>query len=229
MRRTVVCLANSYKHGGRCVAGVCLETGTWIRLRSKESHGALSERDCWLMEGAGEVRLMDVFEVELHYAMPSECHPEDWVAMPNWWRLVERPCSEKNWNKVGKLVERRGKLLGGYSDRVWEETLRKRPAEASLALVCPTDLWWWIREERGKLKYRVLFRKDNVTYDLAVTDPRWLEQMRLMPIGIHPHRLLVPEAMETWLTISLSEAFSPGGGGAAHFRIVAGVIVRGES
>jgi len=178
-----------------------------------------------LANGQGELRLLDVFEAELHYAMPSNCHPEDWVAMPGW-RLVERPCPLKSWSRVTEHVEKSGTLLGGYSDRVWASVFLKRPASASLALVSPTETWWWVREERGKVKHRALFRRNNVTYDLAVTDPRWLEQMKLLPVGIHPHRLLAPDANETWLTVSLSEAFSPGSGGAAHFRIVAGVILR---
>ena len=225
MRRTIVCLANSYKHGGRCVAGVCLEDRKWVRLRSAEGDGSLSLHDYLLADGHGELRLLDVFEAELQYAMPSNCHPEDWVAMPSL-RLVERPCPAKSWNKVIEKVEKSGSLLGGYGDRVWASLFLKRPAAASLALVCPTDIWWWVREERGKIKCRALFRRNNVTYDLAVTDPRWLEQMKLLPVGIHAHRLLAPETNETWLTISLSEAFSPGGGGVAHFRIVAGVILR---
>jgi hypothetical protein len=224
MRRTIVCLANSYKHGGRCVAGICLEDGKWVRLRGKDGDGSLAPHDYTLAEGHGEVRVLDVFEAELHYAMPSDCHPEDWVTAPCWWQLIERPCSVKNWRKVADTVQSRGALLGGYGDRVWASTLRTRPAVASLALVCPTEIWWWVREDRGKIKHRVLFRRDNVTYDLAVTDPRWLEQMRLLPAGIYPHRLLAGEADRTWLTISLSEAFSPGEGGAAHFRIVAAVI-----
>jgi len=225
MRRTIVCLANSYKHGGRCVAGVCLEDHKWVRLRSADGDGSLSPQDYMLANGQGELRLLDVFEAELHYAMPSNCHPEDWVAMPGW-RLVGRPCPLKSWSRVTEHVEKSGTLLGGYSDRVWASVFLKRPASASLALVSPTETWWWVREERGKVKHRALFRRNNVTYDLAVTDPRWLEQMKLLPAGIHPHRLLAPDANETWLTVSLSEAFSPGSGGAAHFRIVAGVILR---
>jgi hypothetical protein len=226
MRRTIVCLANSYKHGGRCVAGICLENGKWVRLRASDGDGSLSPHDYTLAEGKGEVQLLDVFEVSLHSAMPSNCHPEDWVTGPYCWRLVERPCSAKHWRKIADAVEQRGTLLGGYSDRVWSSVLQKRPAVASLALVCPTDIWWWAREDRGRVKYRALFRRDNITYDFALTDPRWLEQVQLLPIGIHPHRLLAPDATSTWLTVSLSEAFPPRGGSAAHFRIVAGVIAR---
>jgi hypothetical protein len=208
------------------VAGVCLEDGKWVRLRSEDGDGSLAPLAYTLAEGKGEVRLLDVFEVELHYAMPSDCHPEDWVSGAAWWRLVERPCSAKTWAKVAADVEKRGPLLGGYGDRAWATVFRKRPATASLALVCPTELWWWVREERGKVKFRAVFRRDNITFDLAVTDPRWLEAMKLLPAGIYPHRMLAPDAEQTWLTVSLSEAFSPGGGGAAHFRIVAGVVVR---
>lgn len=226
MRRTIVCLANSYKHGGRCVAGICLENDQWVRLRSAEGEGCLTAHDYTLAEGKGELRLLDVFEAELHYAMPSDCHPEDWVFADVAWKLVERPCSAKTWAKVEAHAVNKGSLLGGYGDRVWASLFCEHPAKASLALVCPSDIWWWVREDRGKLKYRALFRRNNVTFDLAVTDPRWLEQVHLLPTGIHPHGLLAPDARETWLTISLSEAFNPGGGGAAHFRIVAGVITR---
>lgn len=210
MSTTIVCLANSYKHGGRCVAGVCLQTGKWIRLRSSEGDGSLPLHRCTLEDGQGELRLLDVFEVDLHYAMPSNCHPEDWVAVNVPWRLGERPCLARSWNKILERIERRGPLLVGYGDRVWSSLFRKRPATASLALVCPTDIWWWVKDDHGKIKYRALFRRDNITYDLAVTDPRWLEQMQLLPVGIHPHRLLVSGAGKTWLVVSLSEAFSLG-------------------
>jgi hypothetical protein len=29
-----------------------------------------------------------------------------------------------------------------------------------------------------------------VRYDLAVTDPAWLDQLNLLPVGIHPHAFL---------------------------------------
>jgi hypothetical protein len=38
-----------------------------------------------------------------------------------------------------------------------------------------------------------------------------------MPTGIYPHKLFGPAVEETWLAVSLSEAFSPGAGGTAHF------------
>jgi hypothetical protein len=226
VRRTIVCLANSYKHGGRCVAGVCLETGEWLRLRGPNGDGALAAREYVLADGAGEVRLLDVFEAVLHYAMPTDCHPEDWVIAAVSWRLLERPCSAECWKKVLEAEESGSSLLGGYRDRVGADELRKKPAKTSLALVSPSEMCWWVREVRGERKNRALFQRHHVTFNFPVTDPRWVAQMNLLPLGIYPHKMLAPDAGKTWLTVSLSEAFVPNATEAWHFRIVAGVVVR---
>jgi hypothetical protein len=228
MRRTIICLANSYKHGGRCVAGVCVETGQWFRLRGAAPDGALYPREYTLSDGAGELRLMDVFEADLHYAMPSNCHPEDWAVTPVPWRLVARGCSVAHWKLLDANVDDGTSLLGGYRDRIAADDLQRKPAKASLALIEADDLWWWIREdEHGKRKNRALFRRNRVTFNLAVTDPRWLEQLNLLPLGIYANSLIAPHASRTFLTVSLSEAFEVrAGAGAWHYRIVAGVLTR---
>jgi hypothetical protein len=77
----------------------------------------------------------------------------------------------------------------------------------------------WIREEGSKRRYRALFRRHHVTYDLAVTDPRWLERLDLLPAGIYPHATFADSVTATWLTISLSEAFH-----GWHYKLVAAVI-----
>jgi hypothetical protein len=224
LRRTIVCLANSYKHGGRCVAGICLESHRWIRLRGAADDGALSVREYTLTGGAGELRLLDVFEVDLHYPIPSDCHPEDWATMPMAWRLIERPCSPERWKQVVAAEDRTTGLLGGSRDRISAAELLAKPAKSSLSLISPDDLHWWIREKNGERKKRALFQRHHVTYNLSVTDPAWLAQLNLLPAGIYPHRMLAPDAKQTWLTISLSEAFAPGGVEPWHFRIVAAVI-----
>ncbi len=184
-------------------------------------------REYTLDGGQGEVRLLDVFEAELHYAMPSGCHPEDWVIAPVRWRLAERPCCEETWKQVIAAEDTASSLLGGYRDRVQADELQKKPMKASLALVAPDDLWWWVREVRGERKNRVLFHRRHVAFDLPVTDPAWVSQMNLLPVGIYPHSLLVPKTKKTWLTASLSEVFQAySGADGWHYRLVAGVIVR---
>ncbi len=225
MRRTIVCLANSYKHGGRCVAGVCVEDGSWVRLRGKAADGALEAAE-YSLGGVtdvkrSEVRLLDLIEVELHYALPSDAHPEDWVIAPGRWRLLERPVSVGRWDAMAAAADKGATILRGYRDRMTVEEVREKALVASLVLVCPSEVSWWIKEEGGTRKNRALFRRHHVTYDFAVTDPRWLERLNLMPAGIYPTSMFVDGASEVWLTVSLSEAFR-----GWHYKLVAAVIVR---
>jgi len=220
LRKTIVCLANSYKHGGRCIAGVSVDDGAWIRLRGKAPDGALCACEYSLDDGT-EPRLHDVIEVELHYALPSDSHPEDWQIAPTRWHLVERPASLARVQKITAAADKGTTILRGYRDRMSEDEVKAKPLQSSLALICPTEIHWWIREDRGKRKYRALFQRHHVTYDFAVTDPPWLDQLNLLPAGIYPHSTFANPTTETWLTISLSEAFH-----GWHYKLVAGVIVR---
>jgi hypothetical protein len=57
-------------------------------------------------------------------------------------------------------------------------------------------------------------------YDLAVTDPVWLDQLKLLPAGIYPNALFFKGKLpRTLLTVSLSEPFE-----GFHYKLVAGVV-----
>lgn len=220
MRKSILCLANSYKHSGRCIAGVCLDDGTWIRLRGEAADGSLNDGESVLDDGS-EPRLLDVIEVELHCPLPSDAHPEDCQIAPVRWRLIQRPAPAAQVQKIIAAADKATTILRDYRDRMAAKELQAKPLQSSLVLVCPSEINWWIREQEGKRKNRALFRRHHVTYDLAVTDPRWLERLNLMPAGIYPHTAFTDPAAETWLTISLSEAFY-----GWHYKLVAAVVVQ---
>lgn len=92
--------------------------------------------------------------------------------------------------------------------------------QSSLAFVSPAEVHWWIRDDRGKRKYRALFRRNSVTYELPLTDPLWIERLRALPLGLHSHAALTPEGHATWLTVSLSEEFHDW-----HYKLAAAVIL----
>lgn len=216
MRKTIVCLANSYKHGGRCIAGVCVDGGAWIRLCGKAADGSLEPSEYALDDGS-EPRLLDAIEVELHYAQPSDSHPEDWRIAPVRWSLIERPAAAHRLAGPDKAAT----VLRNCRDRMSEDEIRAKPLQASLVLVRPSEIHWWIREDKGKRRYRALFHHNHVTYDFALTDPRWMEHLNLLPCGIYPHATFAAADTETWLTISLSEPYY-----GFHYKLVAAVIVR---
>lgn len=219
MQKTIICLANSYKHGGRCIAGVSIEDGAWIRLRGNSPDGALQPLEYALDDGT-EPRLLDVVEVELHLAQPSASHPEDWQIAPVRWRLIQRPATAKQWTALTGKKAKSKSILHDYRDRIAAWELKYKPLQSSLCLICPSEIYWWVREDKGKRRYRAVFHHNYVTYDLALTDPRWLDRLKLLPEGVYPHTDFADPAAETWCTISLSELYF-----GFHYKLVAGVIV----
>ena len=218
----IVCLANSYKHDHRCVAGISLITKKWVRLVGKQVRGCLTVKETCYSDGR-EVALLDVFEAELAETCSTNCHPEDLYIAEAQWRPVRRFDGPNDLRFLGDYLNKAPSVLQGYGDRVYARKIEGTPAERSLELIHPEDLWWWIREENGKRKNRALFRAGHVVrsrYDLAVTDPAWLSQLHLLPAGIHPHALLFAgKPPKTLLTVSLSEPFE-----GFHYKLVAGVV-----
>ena len=218
----IVCLANSYKHDHRCVAGISVITKKWIRLVGHEVPGCLTVKESSYPNG-NEAALLDVFEVQLGEKCGNNCHPEDVYAARQPWRFLYRFDEPRYRLHFSSFVSKRPSVLQGYTDSVSEQRVLEVPRERSLELIQPDDLWWWIREDSGKRKNRALFRvsqSSRVRYDLAVTDPVWLNRLKLLPTGIHPHSLLMGnEHSDTLLSVSLSEAFR-----GYHYKLIAGVV-----
>jgi hypothetical protein len=218
----IVCLANSYKHDHRCVAGISLITKTWVRPIGATVPGCLTRREACYLDGK-EAAILDVFEAEFGKDCASNFHPEDAFVSDQPWRLLRRFDQAGDARLLAKSVTKGPSLLGSSGDRLYCRRLDHTPIENSLELIHPDDLWWWIREDKGKRKNRAIFRLGHVgrtRYDLAVTDPCWLERLHLLPAGIYPHAFFFgSELPNTFLTISLSEAFE-----GFHYKLVAGVV-----
>lgn len=218
----IVCLANSYKHDHRCVAGISLTSKRWIRLVGRRVPGCLTrEETCY--SGGIEAATLDVFEVETGEFCGNNFHPEDTFVTEKPWRPIRRFDEPQDLKFLSSFVGTRPGILGSYSDRHYARKFENAPVEQSLELVRPEDLWWWIRDETGKRKNRALFRlgrASRVRFDLAVTDPVWLEKLHSLTPGVYPHtQLLENRRFRTLLTVSLSEPFE-----RFHYKIVAGVI-----
>jgi hypothetical protein len=218
----ILCLANSYKHDHRCVAGINLVTKRWVRLAGKKITGRLTVEQTCYRDGS-EAALLDVFEAETGQSCASNSHPEDVLVTEKTWRPVRRFDEPRDKLFLKNLVSKRPFLLHGFGDRIYVRKFSNTPATHSLELIHPDDLWWWIREEGGKRKNRALFRHGHVIrarYDLAVTDPQWLERLRPLEAGIYPHAFFFSDKPPvTLLTVSLSEPFEN-----FHYKLVAGVV-----
>jgi len=218
----IICLANSYKHENRCVAGISLHSKRWVRLIGRQVPGCLTLSESCYPDGR-EVALLDVFEAELGEECKSSCHPEDVYVTGKSWLPIRRFDGHGDGQFLNAYINKGPSILQGYGDRVYLRKIGGTPVGKSLELTHPENLWWWIREEKGKRKNRAIFRVGNVVracYDLAVTDPAWLEKLRSLPLGIYPHAFFFDgKPAKTFFTISLSEVFE-----VFHYKLVAGVV-----
>jgi hypothetical protein len=218
----ILCLANSYKHDNRCVAGISLGTKQWVRLVGRQVPGCLTLKEASYPDGK-EAALLDVFEAELGEKCGSNSHPEDVYVTDQPWRPVRRADAPRDARFIAAYATKGPAILQGCGDRVYGRKIEGSPVEKSLDLVHPEDLWWWIREENGKRKNRAVFRAGHVgrtRYDLAVTDPVWLEKLRCLPAGIYPHtHFFGGSTPKTFLTVSLSEPFD-----GFHYKLACGVV-----
>jgi len=166
----LICLANSYKLGARCLAGLRVDGGGWVRPVSDKEHGELQYGQYRLPDHS-EPHLFDVIRVGLVSRQPHQ--PENWLVDESPWVLLERPAALDRAPVVAAAVSRDPATLGNQGRSVTEAQMRARPAADSLVLVQPADIRWRTEFSTHELRNtaRVLFRLGGVWYDLHLTDP----------------------------------------------------------
>lgn len=182
--KTIVCLANSYKGGGRCIAGVELDDagvgayGAWVRPVSARPGGelTLAERRC---TDGNDPAIMDVITIPLAEPRPEGHQQENHVidSSRSWTRGAT-----VSWSDLQDAVEAvDGPLwVNGYSSSRGEND--QVPAanilrlQRSLYLVRPDATTIHVRMEGGyfapaRRRARVSFEVGGTSYKFSVTDP----------------------------------------------------------
>lgn len=77
MKKNIIILTKSIKHGGFCVAGIDTDNGEWIRLISSDANSehAVPYQDM-VCEDGNEVEVLDLVEVDIISACPSRFNPK---------------------------------------------------------------------------------------------------------------------------------------------------------
>ena len=217
----MVCLANSRKYGGHCVAGKLLRTdggSGWVRPVSARQTGELGEHErCY--RGNREPQVLDIIDTPLLWPHPHTYQTENWRLDTHW-----RP------HHVGRLRYDELAAIADDPPLLWlnrdssKSGLHDRVDVSAAALLSSSLYLIHVREvglqlfttgtPQGELKRRMqaAFTHRDVSYHLWVTDPAFEARYVASPDG--------PFAMgDCYLTVSLGEPFE-----GYSYKLVAAVI-----
>ena len=225
--KRIVCLANSRKHSGRCIAGkevLSNSYGPWIRPVSARPSAEVSEEER-RYENGQDPRILDIIDVPMSAASPALHQTEN--------HIIDGKCywvkkGELDWEEMGKLVDRPEMLWSsgdstyyGLNDRVKLETVANMTN--SLLLIQPTSLTIEVQTEGAefgnpKRRVRASFSYKGVNYSIIVTDPIAERAFLSKLNGVY-------QLDNAYLCVSLGEAYSDN----YCYKLVTTVIVKEQS
>lgn len=221
--KRMVCLANSRKLNGRCIAGRELRAGqpaAWLRPVSDREHEEVSEYERQYEDGS-DPRVMDIIDVPLIEARPKAYQQENWLLDRE---LYWEKAGDARWTDLAQLADPLGPLwANGYStyngrnDKVPLETALGLRASLALCRVDQVRLSVFPPSQAfGNPKRRVQaqFTYGATEYHLWVTDPIFERRYLAQPDGEY-------ELGESYLTISLGEPYE-----GNCYKLVAAIIER---
>ena len=172
----IVCLANSRKISGRCIAGKIISDNKWMRPISSRVSEEISEEER-RYENGQMPKLLDIINIPVKEHKPQLFQNENYLIEDDYyWEKKDEFLSS-----LDELLDAPNDLWGtqsssyqGQYDRIPEDTCGDYGG--SLYLINPKSLKIIVRvegEEFGnpKRKVRAEFNYNDITYIFPVTDP----------------------------------------------------------
>ena len=219
--KRIVCLANSRKMQGRCVAGrevIDGRPGPWIRPVSDRPTEEVSEEERRYEDGS-DPRVLDVIDIPLIEPRPKDYQTENWLLDPKYYWVR---AGAIGWKDLAAFSDVHGPLWrneisssNGLNDRVPVDLAIA--LDSSLGFIRVKDLNLKVfkpSEAFGNKKRRVqgIFSFDGVPYRLWVTDS-----------VVEPSYLGKPDGeymvAEAYLSVSLSEPYK-----GYCYKLIAAVV-----
>lgn len=218
MDKFFICLANSYKRGGRCIAGVEIalkDDGKWKMIRNHDGnpqwirpiantpYGEIPNHLALGIKPLTIVKLCDVqpcphnAHTEDVFFSQMNCYKDDFPIINEVLNLLVDPNHQAIFHNRGRAISTQ--MITGLN--------------YSLMLIHPENIQTYIDETREKSKYRMSFTYFGTNYDFPITDPLFLDRMRETP-------QLYSQIDNAYLTLSLGMEFE-----GWHHKLVAGVIL----
>jgi len=212
--KTILCLANSRKQSGRCIAGreiVDTGFGAWIRPVSARQKEEISEEE-YRYENGQSPTVLDVINIPMLKPNPKSYQSENHLIDDGfYWQKIRRA----SWQEAVEASDSvPGDLwLNGYhskNDRIPEKETKQ--LKNSLLLIEPDNLVIHFTQSRQKRQVRAKFDLNAQHYNLVVTDPEIERQYLKLQDGEYP----ISGAL---LGISLGEIFEE-----YAYKLIASII-----
>lgn len=221
-----ICLANSRKNTGRCVAGICIDKQCWIQPISALEDGKLMRE--YIMSNNKEACLLDEIEIDVVEPKPEPHQPENWLLGSSNWQLVQQIPAASAIKYLTPFIVSDPLLFGDEYNCIPYENFLRQPAQKSLILVEPDTISWLIRENiRGTRQTRCVFTLAGKVYNLVITDPVFENRASKLEFGNHTYNDVgITSTDRVFLTISLAEPFRDQAVGCDMcYKLVAAVLV----
>lgn len=216
MDKFFICLANSYKRGGRCVAGVEIDyrdlndwtivknidsIPKWIRPIAPTQFGEIPESSAFNCNCFSIVKLTDATPC------PHNMHTED----TSYSRMFSIGCIQPTREIIDKLLDTAHRSPFGNHGKALKAD-KETGNNYSLMLIRPENAVAFEEEIFGKLRVKIEFSYNDFSYSLPVTDPFFLQFFRKS----NEKRI---ELSDIYLVLSLGLEYE-----GWHHKLIASVI-----
>jgi hypothetical protein len=226
--KRILCLANSRKLSGRCVAGRLVRgsgPGPWIRPVSDRPSEEVSAVERQYQDGT-DPQVLDIVDVPLSRHRPHACQSENWLLDPRYsWSRV----GQIGWAELQRYVENPKSLwmngrstYHGSNDEILQSDADELPNSLYLVRVSRMNLRVFVPGAgfgNSKRRVQAEFRYNGDQYALRVTDPLIEREYGGRPYGRY-------QLGECCLCVSLGEEFRKQDGQCCRYKLVASVIER---
>ncbi len=215
MKTSLICLANSYKEGGRCVAGIKCHQGEvlwnennkpfWVRPVSRMTpHGEIDSLETY------KFKLLDIVGFDFVEPIPHGHQVENLVYMPASFKIT----GTFEISGLDELCDQQQPFLFGSKSKAVTEVEASVLME-SLTLIQVSEFQVYekkYQEVREKPAVRLQFTFNQCIYDLPITDPVFLQEYRFDKNFLKDKKLL-------YLCLSLGVMYE-----GLHYKLVAGIL-----
>lgn len=219
MKKTIILLTKSRKHGGYCTSGIDVKNGRWVRIVSDGvgcNHDEIPYNQL-ICDNGEEAKIFDILEVECDSYKPTYFQPENYVKNRN---IAWKKIGQSNLNEVIRLhpYEEKDYIYYNNDYRVDDSYIQTLPSGQTYSLMLiqvtnPTiEVKTW---ETGKKSVTFSFYYNNSYYRYIRSTSGFEQQFLALNDGTY----IISGVFS--FVISLGETYSRD---LNHYKLIASVL-----